>query len=192
MKSRASIGLFCSASDTLPEATKQLAREFGDRCARTGLRLVFGGGSSGLMGEASRAAFAADGEVRGFIPASLTKREQARGSGVGDIEVVETLSERKNRIAAESDAFVVLPGGVGTLDELFEMITWNDLCIHDKAIILCDSGGFWDPLLAWFAGATAAGVIRAGTMRRFHNVTSLDQLFERVERELQANNTATI
>lgn len=190
MTVRASIGLFCSASDALPETSKRLARRFGERCASGDYRLVYGGGSRGLMGEASRAAFAAGGKVHGVIPASLMKREQAAGTSIGEIEIVDTLSERKNRMAAESDAFVVLPGGVGTLDELFEMITWNDLCIHDKAIILCDEGGFWDPLLAWFAGANAAGAIRPGAMRRFHSVASLDELFGLLEIELQSGHTA--
>lgn len=186
MTARASIGLFCSASDALPEGTKRLARQFGERCAAENFRLVYGGGSRGLMGEASRAAHAAGGKVRGFIPASLMKREQDAGAVVGQIEVVDTLSERKKRIADESDAFVALPGGVGTLDELFEMITWNDLCIQDKAIILCDDQGFWDPLLAWFAGANAAGAIRSGAMRRFYSVASLDALFELLETELKS------
>ena len=189
MTARASIGLFCSASDTLPEPTKRMARQFGERCADANLRLVYGGGSRGLMGEASRAAFAAGGKVHGIIPASLIKREQGADVCVGDIEVVDTLSERKNRMAVESDAFVALPGGVGTLDELFEMITWNDLCIQSKAIILCDEGGFWDPLLAWFEGANAVGAIRPGAMRRFHSVASLDALFDLLETELASVHT---
>ncbi|MCX7152462.1 MAG: TIGR00730 family Rossman fold protein [Proteobacteria bacterium] len=191
MTVKASIGLFCSASDALPDNTKWLARQFGERCANNNYRLVYGGGSRGLMGEASRAAFAAGGKLHGVIPASLMKREQARGASIGEIEVVDTLSERKSRMAAESDAFVALPGGVGTLDELFEMITWNDLGLHDKPVILCDEGGFWEPLLAWFAGANAAGVIRPGAVRRFHSVASLDELFALLETELQSGHTAT-
>ena len=186
MTARASIGLFCSASDALPENTRRLARQFGERCAGSNYRLVYGGGSRGLMGEASRAALAAGGKLHGVIPASLMKRERGAAATICEIEIVDTLSERKNRMAAESDAFVALPGGVGTLDELFEMITWNDLCIHDKAVIVCDEGGFWDPLLAWFAGAKAAGAIRPGAIRRFHSVASLDALFELLETELRA------
>jgi hypothetical protein len=139
------------------------------------------------MGEASRAAHSAGGKLLGVIPASLMKREQDAGMRIGEIEVVDTLSERKRRMATESDLFVALPGGVGTLDELFEMITWNDLCIQDKAIILCDEGGFWDPLLEWFAGANAMGALRPGAMRRFHSVASLGELFKLIETELQSD-----
>ncbi len=191
MTVRASIGLFCAASDALPEATKKLARQFGERCATENFRLIYGGGSRGLMGEASRAAYAAGGQVRGFIPASLMKREQDAGAVKGEIEIVESLSERKKRMADESDAFVALPGGVGTLDELFEMITWNDLCLQDKAIILCDDHGFWDPLLTWFAGASAKGAIRPGATRRFYSVASLDALFALLETELQISRATT-
>ena len=190
MRHRTSIGLFCSASDALPEQTKRLAREFGERCAIQGYRLVYGGGSRGLMGEASRAAHASGGTLLGVIPESLLKREQDAGRSIGEIEVVDTLSDRKQRMAAESDVFVALPGGVGTLDELFEMITWNDLCIQDKAIIVCDEGGFWDPLLQWFAGANAMGAIRPGAMRRFHSVASLGALFNLLQSELQSDPAA--
>lgn len=137
------------------------------------------------MGEASRAAFAAGGNLYGVISVSLMKREQAAGSSIGQIEIVDSLSERKSRMAAESDAFVALPGGVGTLDELFEMMTWNDLGFHHKPVILCDEGGFWNLLLAWFAGANAAGAIRPGAMRRFYSVASVDELFALLETELR-------
>lgn len=190
MSHRASIGLFCSASDALPEQTKRLARDFGERCAKQGYRLVYGGGSRGLMGEASRAAHSAGGALLGVIPAALMKREQDAGRSIGEIEVVDTLSDRKQRMAVESDVFVALPGGVGTLDELFEMITWNDLCIQDKAIIVCDEGGFWDPLLQWFSGANAIGAIRPGAMRRFHSVASLAALFNLLRSELQSDPAA--
>jgi uncharacterized protein (TIGR00730 family) len=142
------------------------------------------------MGEASRAAYAAGGSLLGVIPASLMKREQDAGRSIGGMEVVDTLSERKQRMAEESDVFVALPGGVGTLDELFEMVTWNDLCIQDKAIILCDEDGFWDPLLEWFAGANTMGAIRPGAMRRFHSVASLDALFNLIETELPSDSAA--
>jgi uncharacterized protein (TIGR00730 family) len=136
-----------------------MARDFGTACAAEGWRLVYGGGSRGLMGEAARAASAAGGAVLGVIPAALRRIEQDhQGLGAHTVlEVVDTLAERKARMAEAADAFITLPGGVGTLDELFEMITWNDLSIHDKPIVLCHDDGFWDPLLQWLERARGAG-----------------------------------
>ena len=128
-------------------------------------------------------------------------RNVLRDGGVSTIEYVEqltyllfikglderqTLAERKARMAAAADAFITLPGGVGTLDELFEMITWNDLSIHDKPIVLCHDDGFWDPLLQWLERARSAGAIRPIATRRLHVAQSLPEALQVLRRELAA------
>jgi uncharacterized protein (TIGR00730 family) len=154
-----SVCLFCSASDAVPESARAAARNFGRSCAARRLRLVFGGGTRGLMGEAALACADAGGDVVGVIPRLLLSRERT-GRDVGTLHVVETLSERKQAMADLADCFVCLPGGVGTLDELIEMITWYDLGISRKPVFLCNVDGFWSPLLATFDAWKAYGVIR--------------------------------
>ena len=170
--------LFCSASDGLPAAAQELSRAFGEACARAGYGLVYGGGTRGLMGIASRAAVAAGGRALGVIPGGLVKRERAGGEQVGSIEVVKSLAERKERMGALSDAFVALPGGVGTMDELFEVLTWNDLAMQDKRVILCHTDGFWDGLIAWFERAARDGAVRPTALRRLHFASSLEQTLQ--------------
>ena len=183
---RPGVCLFCGASEALPASARAMARDFGTACAAEGWRLVYGGGSRGLMGEAARAASAAGGAVLGVIPAALRRIEQDhQGLGAHTVlEVVDTLAERKARMAAAADAFITLPGGVGTLDELFEMITWNDLSIHDKPIVLCHDDGFWDPLLQWLERARSAGAIRPIATRRLYVAQSLPEALQLLRQAL--------
>ena len=108
---------------------------------------MFGGGRIGLMGIAADAALAAGGQVIGVIPASLRDAELAH-SGVSELVVVDTMHDRKRVMAEGSDAFAVLPGGIGTLDETFEILTWRQLRLHDRPIFLVDIAGYWQPLRA--------------------------------------------
>jgi uncharacterized protein (TIGR00730 family) len=155
-----SIGLFCSSSDGLPPATRALAQDFGTACGERGIRLVYGGGARGLMGIAARAAHAAGGEVRGIMLEALARREGANVA-IGELRFVSTLAERKHLIAAESEAFVALPGGIGTLDELTEILTLDDIGLAGKPVCLTDADGFWDPFFGMLERFTAYGVMRA-------------------------------
>ena len=121
-----SVCLFCSAAESLPAPAQQLAAEFGAASAAHGLRLVYGGSSRGLMGVAARAAAAAGGDVLGIMPRRLIRPERA-AENVGTLVIVESLAERKQRMTEAADLFVALPGGIGTLNELIEMLTLNDL-----------------------------------------------------------------
>jgi uncharacterized protein (TIGR00730 family) len=114
--------------------------------AHEGWRLVYGGGNVGLMGEVARAALAAGAHVTGVIPHRLADREVAL-TDVTELLRVDTMRERKALMDERSDAFVVLPGGIGTLEELVEMLTLKQLGYHDRAVVVLDSGGYWDPLL---------------------------------------------
>ncbi len=126
---RRSVCLFCSAVEDLPESARELAADFGAACAARGLRLVYGGSGRGLMGIAARAAAAAGGEVLGIMPRHLIRPERA-ADNIGTLLIVDSLAERKQRMTEAADLFVALPGGIGTLNELIEMLTLNDLRLH--------------------------------------------------------------
>jgi len=154
--------LFASANDALPAPLRSAAEATGAGIARLGHTLVYGGSSRGLMGAAARGAVAAGGKVVGVIPRHLVVREQA-AVDLATIHVVETLGERKRRMADLSDIFLVLPGGVGTLDEALEMITWYDIGLSRKPTLFVDVDGFWRDFAAMMAGLRARGVLRPTT-----------------------------
>jgi uncharacterized protein (TIGR00730 family) len=137
------------------------AETFGRILARSGVGLVFGGGSCGLMGITARAALKAGGRVTGIIPSFLDEREIAL-EGLSELIVVEDMHTRKRLMFEHSDAFVALPGGIGTLEELTEQLTWIQLGRHTKPLVIADVAGFWRPLLTLFAHMHNAGFIREG------------------------------
>lgn len=139
----------------------QGARDFGAALARRGHGLVYGGGRVGLMGLVASAVLEGGGEVLGVIPRFMEAREVAH-PGLTRLEWVDSMHARKARMAELADGFVALPGGWGTLDELFEILTWAQLGLHRKPVALLNLAGFYDPLLAHLAGASAAGFVRAG------------------------------
>jgi uncharacterized protein (TIGR00730 family) len=151
--------VFCGASSgRLPEYA-EAARAFGAAAAARGLGIVYGGGRVGLMGAVADAALAAGGEVIGVIPQELVDRELAHG-GLTELRIVGSLHERKALMAELSDAFVALPGGFGTLDELLEQLTWSQLGLHGKPIGLFDVEEYWRPLVALARHATEEGFVR--------------------------------
>lgn len=142
-----SLLLFCGSRAGTDPTHADLAEGLGGLCAARGIRLVYGGGGIGLMGLAARAALAAGGEVVGVIPRRLMTAEIAQ-DGLTQLHVVETLHERKRLMHDLSDAVVALPGGIGTLDELFETMTWRELGYLDKPVWLLGSNDYWAPLVA--------------------------------------------
>jgi uncharacterized protein (TIGR00730 family) len=139
--------VFCGSSPGVRPAYLAAARELGEELAARGIGLVYGGASVGLMGGVADAVLAGGGEAIGVIPGRLVDRELAH-AGLTELHVVETMHERKALMARLSDAFVVLPGGAGTLDEFFEALTWRQLGLHSKPLALLDVDGFFEPLLA--------------------------------------------
>lgn len=162
---RRSIAVFCGARVGHQPAYAEAARAVGELIGRRGLGLVYGGGAVGLMGVIADAALDAGAPVVGVIPRSMVDKELAH-PGCTELHVVETMHERKALMAARADAFLALPGGVGTLDEVFEAITWNQLAIHDKAVGFLDVDGFYAPLRAFLERAADAGLIPQATMDR--------------------------
>ena len=143
---RLSVCVFCASSSGLPEVYRRGARELGAELARRGHRLVYGGGDVGLMGELARAAHRQGGRIVGVIPRALVERELAYGPA-DELLVTETLRERKAEMDARADAFVALPGGFGTLEELLEVITLRQLRLHRRPVVLLNLNGYWDPFL---------------------------------------------
>jgi uncharacterized protein (TIGR00730 family) len=151
--------LYCGSKVGRLDAYAAAAAELGRTCAERGVGLVFGGGSVGLMGIAADAAMAAGGEVIGVITEQLVGAEVAH-HGLTRLDVVATMHERKARMADLADGFVVLPGGFGTVDEFAEILTWNQLGIVSKPVVLLDVDGYWAPLLEWADRAVQAGFVR--------------------------------
>jgi uncharacterized protein (TIGR00730 family) len=141
-----SLLLFCGSRTGHDPAQGALAVALGRLLAERGVRLVYGGGGVGLMGLAARSALAAGGHVIGIIPRALMTAEIAQ-AGLTEMHVVDTLHERKALMHLQADAIIALPGSIGTLDELFESMTWRELGIHDKPIWLLGANAYWAPLL---------------------------------------------
>ncbi len=154
-----SLGVFCGANPGVRPEYERAAESLGALIGRRGFRLVYGGGSVGLMGAVARATVAHGGEVLGILPRALTPKELA-GESVGELVLVETMHERKTLLAEASDAFIALPGGFGTLDELFEMITYGQLGVHHKPLGLLNVLGYYDPLLATIEHMLNEGFVR--------------------------------
>ncbi|BDU77363.1 LOG family protein [Mesoterricola sediminis] len=163
----ASLCVFTGSSDARDPRHADLARELGRAMARRGIRLVYGGGNCGLMGLLADAVLEGGGQVTGVIPRALVARERAH-RGLTELIVTEDMHARKARMVNLSDAFLAMPGGYGTLDELFEVTTWRQLGIHTKPVGLLDRGGFWGGLLAFLDRASEAGFIGADGPRLVH------------------------
>ncbi|MGZ4289462.1 MAG: LOG family protein [Gaiellaceae bacterium] len=172
--------VFCGASSGRSAAYAAAARAFGSAVGGRGLGLVYGGGRVGLMGAVADAALAAGAEVIGVIPQELVDRELAHG-GLSDLHVVGSLHERKALMAELADAFVALPGGFGTLDELMEQLTWSQLGLHAKPVGLLDVEGYWRPLIALARHATEEGFVREADLGAIAVAADAEGLLDRLE-----------
>jgi uncharacterized protein (TIGR00730 family) len=155
-----SLCVFCGSNRGTNPRFAAIAMQFGELLAREGISLVYGGGHVGLMGIVADAVLANGGIAIGVIPRALWDREVGH-RGLTELHIVETMHERKALMASLSDAFVALPGGLGTLEEIFEVWTWAQLGIHDKPVAFLDAEGFFAPLLEFLDRAVAAGFVRA-------------------------------
>jgi hypothetical protein len=160
-QSRRCVCVFCGSSQAVSERYLEAAAATGRRLAAGGLGVVYGGGRVGLMGALADAALAAGGEVVGVIPNALVAREVAHGR-LSELIVVETMHERKALMAARAGAFLALPGGFGTLEEILEAITWNQLGIHAKPCFFFNIDGFYDALRAQFERAQRDRFVPSG------------------------------
>jgi uncharacterized protein (TIGR00730 family) len=167
--------VFCGSSIGQDPAYREAALSVGQALARAGLTLVYGGGKVGLMGAVADAAIASGGRAVGVIPRALVEREIAH-AGLTELHVVETMHERKTRMADLSDAFIALPGGAGTLDEFFEQWTWAQLGVHGKPCALLNVKDYFAPLIAMMQKIVAHGFM----MQRYFDMLVIDTEIEAV------------
>ena len=154
------ICVYCGSSPGIDPDLKTAAEHLGRAMAEAGIGLVYGGGNNGLMGSVAQAVLDAGGHVTGIIPDFLQRRENML-EGAQEMITVEDMHTRKRLMFERSDAFVALPGGVGTLEELVEQLTWVQLERHTKPVLIADINGFWKPLLNLFAHMRVAGFVRS-------------------------------
>ena len=160
MKTPLRVCVYCGSRPGAHPAFMRSARQIGSAIGHRGWQLVYGGGRVGLMGALADAALAAGGEVHGVIPQSLMQRE-AGHTGLTRLQVVETMHERKRLMAEHTHAFIALPGGIGTFEELFEVWSWRHLGYHQRPLGLLDVAGYYQPLLAMMRQAESDGFVTA-------------------------------
>lgn len=167
--------VYCGSSSRVDEVYRAAATRLGVVLAGAGIEVVYGGGRIGLMGLVADAALASGGRVTGIIPAHLHDREVGH-SGLSELVIVGNMHERKRRMFELADAFAVLPGGLGTLDETIEMLTWRQLGLHDKPIIIVDVAGYWSPFLELVEHAIECGFAARSAAQLYRVVSRVDDL----------------
>ena len=180
-----SLCVYCGSRPGRDPAFAAAARAVGAALAGRGWRLVYGGGGSGLMGELADAALAGGAEALGIIPAALMGRELGH-RGLTRLVVVESMHERKRLMAENSDAFLALPGGIGTFEELFEVWTWLQLGYHRKPVGLLNVSGYYDPLLGFLDASVAQGFVPPAQRELLQVHADVDALLDRLGRLAQA------
>ncbi len=169
--------VYCGSNQGADPAFAEAAVALGRRLAERGIGLVYGGGHVGMMGTIADAALAAGGEVIGVITNQLVGAEVAHRR-VTALEVVDDMHQRKARFEQLAHGFIALPGGFGTVEELFEMVTWNQLGIVRKPVVLLDVAGYWAPLMAWVDHAVRSGFVRAEHTQLLARATGTDQAID--------------
>ena len=172
--------VFCSSARDIDAGYLQLATEVGTRIGTGGHRLVSGGGRVSMMGAVARAARAHGAHTLGVIPRHLVPYEVA-DEEADELVVVETMRERKALMEAHAGVFLILPGGIGTMEEFFEAWTSWSLGMHDKPVIVLDPGGFYQPLWQFITAMIEAGFVREEAWQLLHRVTSVDEAFKLIE-----------
>lgn len=167
--------VYCGSSTISDPIYDQPTIALGTALAKAGITLTYGGGSPGLMGKVADACMAAGGKVIGIIPEAILKLE-ARHNDLTELIVVDNMHTRKRMMAERADAFVVMPGGLGTLDEMFEILTWRYLGIHDKPVIIANIMGYWDKLLALMDHMAEKKFLREHHLKTFVVARDVDEI----------------
>ena len=176
--------VYCGASERVDPFYYQSAEELGKLIATNGFNMVYGGGRLGLMGRVSNAVVENGGLVMGVTTEQLDEREGVQ-SGLHEIYVVDTMHTRKLQMSQKADAFIIMPGGFGTLDEFFEILTWKQLNLHHKPIIIANLNNFWDPLVSLFHNIIDADFARKEHAQFLHVENSLENVIKTAKRLLK-------
>jgi len=174
--SLSSVCVYCGSSNLAADKFKTAAQIIGTELARRGIQTVYGGGRMGLMGIVADAALAKGGTVIGIIPEHIRAME-VQHTGLTELHIVPDMHTRKRMMVEKSDAFIILPGGLGTLDEAFEILTWKKLQLHNKPIILFNQEGYWDHLLALIDNTIAENFEQPSRRASFKVANSVERIF---------------
>ncbi|KPF86285.1 lysine decarboxylase [alpha proteobacterium AAP38] len=190
MSSIKSVCVYCGSSDFVADSYKEAAHRTGSLLAANGYDIVYGGGRVGLMGIVADAGLKGGAKVLGIIPDHI-KRYEVDHTGLTELIVVESMHIRKQMMVERSDAFIILPGGIGTLDEMFEIITWRQLRLHGKPVVIINTDGFWNPLIALMEHMTETGFMRKPNLpgaedRLYHVVDSVEEAVDLLARLKEA------
>lgn len=180
MQKISSICVFCGARNQVPQKYLDMATRVGEEIAGRGYRLIYGGGDCGLMGAAANGALKSGGHVTGVFPTILQGKE-AEHHGLSENIVVGSMHARKQLMFDKADAFFILPGGFGTMDETFEIITWKQLNVHEKPVIIFNYEGYWNHLIALMEHFFAVGFASDQTRKMYKVAETMGELFEMVE-----------
>ena len=172
-----SLSVFCGSKKGADPRFEEAARRLGELMVERRIRLVYGGGAIGLMGVLAKTVLDGGGDVTGVIPDFLMKYEVGN-PGVTELIVVDSMHDRKRRMFEISDGFVVLPGGLGTLDETIETVTWKQLQLHAKPVVVVDVGGYWRPLAEMIDAAVTSDFAHPAVAELFTMVGGVDEVFE--------------
>ncbi|RUS67593.1 Cytokinin riboside 5'-monophosphate phosphoribohydrolase [Saezia sanguinis] len=184
MNQKLSICVYCGSRSGVSPAYVQAAQQVGQWLGSHQIRLVYGGGNAGLMGTVANAALAAGGEVYGIIPQSLIKKEQGH-RGITELRIVDTMHQRKQAMAQASDAFLALPGGIGTFEEFFEVWTWRQLAYHDNPIGLLNVDGYYDGLLNFMQTGVNAGFMNQEQLSYLTIESQVEPMMEKLTQLMQ-------
>ncbi len=169
--------VYCGSSSKVDDAFKQAAIDLGKYIAEQKWGVVYGGGRVGLMGLVADSALEKGGEVIGIIPEHIQGRE-VEHTDLTELHVVDTMHVRKQMMVDRSEAFVILPGGIGTLDEFFELITWKQLGLHDKPIVIVNVNGYWTKLIEAVENIANEGFMRQEDLKMYHVVDKVEDVVE--------------
>ena len=185
------LAVYCGSSMGADPLFADAAKAIGEEMARRGIGLVYGGGRLGLMGVVADAVLEGGGEVHGVIPQALIDLEVAH-TGLTELHVVTSMHERKSKMTELTDAFVALPGGIGTLDELFEAWTWNALGYHSKPFCLLNPAGFWDKLIGFLDHVTESGFMSPERRAQLLVADTIAEGIEKLDEAIKAAETRMV
>lgn len=177
-----SLCVYCGSRVGFSERYQEEAARLGRILAEQGIAVIYGGGQIGIMGVIADAALDAGGEVIGIIPEHLQRTEVGHGA-ISELVIVESMHSRKMEMVERSDAFVILPGGLGTLDETFEIITWKQLGLHDKPIVIADIDGYWQPLVRLIDNVVEGGFADPSVRDLATVVHGVDEVLSAIAKE---------
>lgn len=175
-----SVCVFCGASNDVAQVFKDMAFDIGVRLAKNGITLVYGGGSTGLMGAVAEGALSKKGKVIGVYP-DILKNKEAEHKKLTKLVQVETMHQRKQQMYDNADLFLILPGGIGTIDELAEILTWKSLGDHNKPIVIYDFMNYWERLLKLITSMVRHGFARPSVNQLFDVITTEEDLFKKIK-----------